>query len=115
LLRYLLTITAQQSTMESDMSNENERNGRPLEQQTKDGSSSAATLGTGSTGDIAQQTQGGNSQAAGRTIDLLSSGSEQEDAGYLHGGTADLQTGLTGIGSLSGAQEGQRKDKKQPR
>lgn len=91
------------------MSKDNGGQGRPLEQQTKDGSTSAGTYGTGSTGNISQQTREGSEQSGGRTVDLLSSGSQQEeDAGYHFGGSADLQTGLGGIGTLSGSQDGNR-------
>lgn len=96
------------------MSEDKERQGRPLEQQTRDGSTSAGSYGTGSTGDIGRQTSGGNAQSGGRTVDLLSSGSQQEeDAGYHNGGSADLQTGLGGIGTLSGSQEGNRQSEGQ--
>lgn len=96
------------------MNKENERQGRPLEQQTRDGSTSAGSYGTGSTGDISQQTRDGNTQSGGRTVDLLSNGSQQEeDAGYHYGGSADLQTGLGGIGTLSGSQAGNRQSEGQ--
>lgn len=95
------------------MSKDNERQGRPLEQQTRDGSTSAGSFGTGSTGDIRQQTRGGNSQAGGRTVDLLSSGSQQEeDAGYHNGGSADLQTGLGGLNSQSDRRPSEEQHKK---
>jgi hypothetical protein len=96
------------------MGTDKEPQGRPLEQQTRDGSTSAGTYGTGSTGNISQQTREGSEQAGGRTVDLLSSGSQQEeDAGYHYGGTADLQTGLGGIGTLSGGQAGNRQSEGQ--
>jgi len=96
------------------MGKDKEPQGRPLEQQTRDGSTSAGSYGTGSTGDISQQTREGSEQSGGRTVDLLSSGSQQEeDAGYHYGGSADLQTGLGGIGTLSGEQAGNRQSEGQ--
>lgn len=96
------------------MNKDNERQGRPLEQQTRDGSTSAGSYGTGSTGNISQQTRDGNAQSGGRTVDLLSNGSQQEeDTGYHYGGSADLQTGLGGIGTLSGSQAGNRQSEGQ--
>ncbi|MGB9991009.1 hypothetical protein [Pseudoduganella rhizocola] len=96
------------------MNKDNERQGRPLEQQTRDGSTSAGSYGAGSTGNISQQTHDGNTQSGGRTVDLLSNGSQQEeDAGYHYGGSADLQTGLGGIGTLSGSQAGNRQSEGQ--
>ncbi|UGQ47537.1 hypothetical protein [Massilia endophytica] len=82
------------------MNQQNDGKGRPLEQQTRDGTSSAGSVGPGGTGSVGKDSSG-RSQQAGRTVDLLSNGSEEEDSGYLHGGSADLQTGLGGMGSMS--------------
>lgn len=83
------------------MNQQNDGKGRPLEQQTRDGTSSVASVGPGGTGNTGRDSSGRSQQAAGRTVDLLSSGTEEEDSGYLHGGSADLQTGLGGMDSLS--------------
>jgi hypothetical protein len=91
--------------------------GRSYDQVTKGGSSSAATLGAGGTGDIgampgqgpiAHGASAGNAQSA-RTDDLLSGGLESEQLGFNPGEEAgELQTGMGGIGSLSTGNAGSR-------
>lgn len=86
--------------------------GRQYDQITRDGTSSAGTMGTGATGDIGEmpahgdsrrRAQGGNLQA-GRTDDLLAGGSdaECEDEGFLTDGKQGmLGTGMGQVGSGS--------------
>jgi hypothetical protein len=88
--------------------------GRNYDQVTKDGTSSAGTLGTGGTGDIgrasgtnAQSDTGGNLQR-GRTDDLLSDDADRDSGGYVGEEAGELQTGLGGIGSLSTGNAGSR-------
>ena len=88
--------------------------GRNYDQVTKDGTSSAGTLGTGGTGDIgrasgtnAQSDTGGNLQR-GRTDDLLSNDADRDSEGYVGEEAGELQTGLGGIGSLSTGNAGSR-------
>jgi hypothetical protein len=91
--------------------------GRNYDQVTKDGSSAAGTLGSGGTGDLDRElTQSrsgkvrGGSQQHGRTDDLLTSGSDAEQRqGFTPAEEAgELQTGLSGIGSLSTGNAGNR-------
>jgi hypothetical protein len=96
--------------MEKPMSMQSEgkdAKGRNYDQVTKDGTSSAATLGTGGTGTNAQSDTGGNLQQ-GRADDLLSNDAERDSAGYVGEEAGELQTGLTGIGSLSTGNAGSR-------
>ena len=83
--------------------------GRNYDQVTKDGTSSAGTLGTGGTGnDIGRESsQPGNRQQA-RTDDLLSNDAERDSEGYVGEEAGELQTGLGGIGSLSTGNAGSR-------
>ena len=88
--------------------------GRNYDQVTKDGTSSAGTLGTGGTGDIgrasgtnAQSDTGGNLQR-GRTDDLLSNDADRDSEGYVGEEAGELQTGLIGSGSLSTGNAGSR-------
>jgi len=86
--------------------------GRTLDQKTHDGTSSAATMGTGGTGrtgteegyDEAVNTpwQSGM-QSAGRTDDLLSDGSEADQEGFAGGGTDQLRSPAAGSQAGSGA------------
>ncbi|GGY05892.1 hypothetical protein GJV26_06845 [Massilia dura] len=84
------------------MSNE-DKQGRKLEQITKDGTGSAASMGTGGTGRSDTRTEAekgydeavnrpweGSQQSAGRTDDLLSDGSDADRDGQgFAGGTRD--------------------------
>jgi hypothetical protein len=83
--------------------------GRNYDQVTKDGTSSAGTLGTGGTGDDVgrQSGQRGNQQRA-RTDDLLSNDAERDSEGYVGEEAGELQTGLVGSGSLSTGHAGSR-------
>lgn len=92
--------------------------GRKYEQLTRDGTSSAGTMGTGATGDAGDM-QGGQPGSAGRTDDLLAGGAGADPAspGFAGGGrTAELQTGMGGIGSLAKGTAGnqQREGAQQP-
>ena len=87
--------------------------GRNYDQVTKDGTSSAGTLGAGGTGDIGKmsgtnaQSDSGNLQQ-GRTDDLLSNDAERDSGGFVREEAGELQTGLGGIGSLSTGNAGSR-------
>ena len=96
--------------------------GRSWDQVT-DGTTSVATMGAGSTGDVgasaerkdpAQREQAGSSQqggqSAGRTDDLLAGGTndEQSDQGF-QGSGANCQSGTGGANGQSGA-GGSRQD-----
>jgi hypothetical protein len=101
--------------------------GRNYDQVTKDGSSSAGSLGAGGTGDIGrmsgeraadrdgragggintQSDPGGNQQA--RTDDLLSDGSRADRGdGFVGEQPGALQTGMGGIGSQGTGNAGSR-------
>jgi hypothetical protein len=86
--------------------------GRNWDQATKNGSSSAATMGAGGTGDIGRMSGdagAGNAQSDARTDDWLSSGTEQErERGFRPGDPEALKTGMEGIGKLSGGKAGNR-------
>lgn len=87
--------------------------GRNYDQVTKDGSSSAGSLGAGGTGDIGQMSgerAAGNAQRDTRTDDLLSSdpGSESRQGFAPSEEAGELETGLGGLGSLSTGNAGNR-------
>ncbi|THC45397.1 hypothetical protein [Massilia sp. Mn16-1_5] len=82
--------------------------GRSWDQITKNGTGSAASVGVGGTGDSGKLQREGSQQSASRTDDLLDDGSSQEnEAGYSRSG-GQVQTGLEGIGNLSGGAQGNR-------
>lgn len=94
--------------------------GRSWDQVTKDGTSSAGSMGAGGTGDIGSMsgnTDAGSSQQDTRTDDLLASGADEKGGaeGFQNPkGKGDIQTGMAGIGSLSGNGAGNRqKDERQ--
>jgi hypothetical protein len=101
--------------MENTMSMQSEgkdAKGRNYDQVTKDGTSSAGSLGVGGTGTAdrgtnAQSDTGGNLQQ-GRADDLLSDDAERDSEGYVGEEAGELQTGLGGIGSLSTGNAGSR-------
>lgn len=81
--------------------------GRSWDQITKDGSSSAGSMGVGATGDSGKLSQASSEQSATRTDDLLDDGSDQGgQQGFVSGG--ELKTGLEGIGNLTGGGPGNR-------
>lgn len=96
--------------------------GRNYDQVAKDGSSAAGTLGSGGTGDIDReltanrsgnaqgQSQQRESQQRGRTDDLLARDEESaQREGFMPSEEAgELQTGLSGIESLSTGNAGNR-------
>ena len=97
--------------------------GRNYDQVTKDGTSSAATMGTGGTGDIgrmsgdvdagtpgnAREGGAGNQQSDVRSDDLLTSGSEQErQQGYRPSNPKAMKTGMEGIADLNSSKPGNR-------
>lgn len=81
--------------------------GRHYDQVTKDGTSSAGTLGVGGTGTNARSDTGGSLQQ-GRADDLLSNDADRDGEGYVGEEAGELQTGLNGIGSLSTGNAGSR-------
>ena len=87
----------------------NNAKGRDSDRVTKDGTSSAGTLGVGGTGTgtNAQSDTGGNLQK-GRADDLLSNDAERDSEGFVGEEAGELQTGLGGIGSLSTGNAGSR-------
>jgi hypothetical protein len=97
------------------------KQGRKYDQKTHDGTSSAATMGTGGTGrtdtdegyDEAVNTPWQGSQQSGRTDDLLSDGSEadQEGRGFAGGSAGAGSQGGSGAGNRQRDEE--RKDREQ--
>jgi hypothetical protein len=84
---------------------------RNWDQATRDGSSSAASVGVAGTGDVADlgHVDVGSRQKATRTDDLLTDGSERDqEAGFVGEEAGELQTGMAGIGSLSTGNAGNR-------
>jgi hypothetical protein len=86
--------------------------GRNYDQVTKDGTSSAGSMGTGGTGDIGRmsgEVAAGNAQSASRTDDLMTSDTEQEQRqGFRPSAPGAVGTGLEGIGSKIGGNPGNR-------
>jgi len=86
----------------------NDAKGRNYHQSTKDGTGSAASVGTGGTGDIgsmgSEQAQG-SQQSASRSDDLLAGDTSREEADEAFQGGSDggqLQTGMEGINTRRG-------------
>ena len=86
----------------------NDAKGRNYHQSTKDGTGSAASVGTGGTGDIgamgSEQVQG-SQQSASRSDDLLAGETSREEADEAFQGGSDggqLQTGMEGINTCRG-------------
>jgi hypothetical protein len=104
------------------MSNDdNGTQGRKLYQNTKDGTSSAGSVGTGGTG-VSNTDQGydeavntpwnaGNAQSAGRTDDLLSPGTEEDQEG--NGFVKDQGTTNLDGGDGTGNRQSDEDDRKQ--
>lgn len=101
--------------------NKQDVQGRSWDQITKDGTSSAGSMGTGGTGDIGSMSgntdTGGRQQQDTRTDDLLASGADEKGGaeGFQNPkGKGEIQTGMAGIGNLSGNGAGNRqKDEEQ--
>ena len=78
--------------------------GRSWDQITKNGTSSAGSMGVGGTGDSGKLDQTSSQQSDTRTDDLLDDGSAQEgQQGYMGSG-GRVDTGLEGMGKQGGAQ-----------
>ena len=87
--------------------------GRSWDQITQNGTSSAGSVGVGGTGDSGKLQREGSQQSASRTDDLLDDGSSQEgESGFSRGG-GQIQTGLEGIGNLTGGATGNRQSGQQ--
>jgi hypothetical protein len=90
----------------SNQSESRDPKGRSYEQVTKDGTGSAASVGTGGTGDIGRMSGAsgaGNSQSDTRTDDLMSSDSDQEQRqGFRPSDPGAMKTGMEGIEKLRG-------------
>ena len=101
--------------------------GRNYDQVTKDGTSSAGTMGTGGTGDIgrmsgdtetgtpgnAREGGAGSAQSDSRTDDLLTSGTDEERRqGYRPSEPGAVETGLEGVGNKIGGNPGNRQSNK---
>ena len=82
--------------------------GRSWDQITKNGTSSAGSMGAGATGDSGKLKGDASQQSAGRTDDLLDDGSTSEDdKGFSRGG-GKVDTGLEGMGNRAGGAQGNR-------
>lgn len=86
----------------------NDAKGRNYHQTTKDGTGSAASVGTGGTGDIGSMgggsTQGGQ-QRESRSDDLLAGSTTHEEADEAFQGGSEsgqIQTGMEGINTRRG-------------
>lgn len=78
--------------------------GRSWDQITKNGTSSAGSMGVGGTGDSGKLDRQGEGQQATRTDDLLTDGSDSDDMGAQgFAGSGQLQTGLEGMGKSGGS------------
>lgn len=90
--------------------------GRSWDQVTKNGTSSAGSMGAGGTGDSGKlDRQGQGQQSATRTDDLLTDGSDQDaDGDAFRSAQGRVETGLEGIGSKTGAGAGNRQSAGQP-
>ena len=82
--------------------------GRNYDQITKDGTSSAGSMGAGGTGDIGRMSgdvPAGNSQSDTRTDDWLSPGTEQEQRqGFRPSEPGAIKTGMEGIADAGNRQ-----------
>ena len=83
----------------------NDAKGRNYHQSTKDGSGSAASVGTGGTGDIGAMGSEGSQQSDSRSDDLLAGSTthEEADAAFQGGSeSGQIQTGMEGINTRRG-------------
>jgi hypothetical protein len=87
--------------------------GRSLDQVTKDGTGSAASMGVGGTGDSGKLTGDGSQQSAGRTDDLLDDGLSQTGDRGFSSGDGKVDTGLEGMGKQGGGAQGNRQSGQQ--
>jgi hypothetical protein len=93
--------------------------GRSWDQVTKNGTSSAGSMGAGGTGD--KMPAQGSQQSATRTDDLLTDGSDKDTgAEGFASASGRVETGLEGIGSMTGgnrqssAQSGSKQQEASP-
>ncbi len=89
--------------------------GRNYDQVTKDGSSSAGSVGAGGTGDIGRMSGDADRGTPGdaRTDDLLTSGTDEERRqGYRPSEPGAVETGLEGVGNKIGGNPGNRQSNK---
>ena len=101
------------STQDDKKDSKENVQGRSWDQITQNGTSSAGSVGVGGTGDSGKLQREGSGQSASRTDDLLDDGSSQEgDTGFSRGG-GQIQTGLEGIGNLTGGAKGNQQSDKQ--
>ena len=96
----------------------NDAKGRNYHQSTKDGTGSAASVGTSGTGDIgamgSEQVQG-SQQSASRSDDLLAGDTARAEADEAFQGGSDggqLQTGMEGINTRRGESGASRQNAK---
>ncbi len=93
--------------------------GRNYHQSTKDGTGSAASVGTGGTGDIGSmgsESVGQGNQQSSRSDDLLAGDTTHQEADQaFSGGSASgqVQTGMEGIGQGANRQSGQKDQNRQ--
>lgn len=90
--------------------------GRNYHQTTKDGTGSAASVGTGGTGDIGEMGSEASRQSASRTDDLLAGNTTHEEADQAFQGGSEagqIQTGMEGIGNATGGAKGNRQSGRQ--
>ena len=92
--------------------------GRNYDQVTRDGTSSAGSMGTGGTGDIGAMGSAGQGsrQSASRTDDLLAGGTTDQESDQAFSGGSEsgqIQTGMEGIGKRSGASGGSQQSGQQ--
>lgn len=94
--------------------------GRNYHQSTHDGTGSAASVGTGGTGDIGamgSENAGGSRQSASRSDDLLAGDTSQQEAEQAFGGASQggaLRTGMEGIDSGGKDGKGGSRQAEQP-
>ena len=89
--------------------------GRNYDQITRDGTSSAGSMGTGGTGDIGAMPQEGGRQSASRSDDLLAGDTTDQEADQAFGGSRGgrVQTGMEGIARTGAAPGGNRQSGQQ--
>lgn len=99
----------------STSTDKHDAQGRSWDQVTKNGTSSAGSMGAGGTGDSGKlDQQGQGQQSATRTDDLLTDGCDQDTAGdAFHSSGGRVETGLEGIGSMTGGNPGNRQSSPQ--
>jgi hypothetical protein len=92
---------------ENDMSTYDDKKdaqGRSWDQITKNGTSSAGSMGVGGTGDSGKLDHTASQQSDTRTDDLLDDGSSQEGQAGFQSSGGRVDTGLEGMGKQGGTQ-----------